>query len=134
MLPTKNFDLYYERRALKIITDMIEQTAKMKNYPMRTMNLSFAPSTEKQKSMLAHQLRRSHDNAYENCLLDRAQIEQFKELNLAGKIDKDTTSDLITVLDRFVEAIYLKDAEESAPFAEAAKKTLNTLMSRIETL
>lgn len=128
----KTFDNFYERRAVKIIADMLEDVARLTNHPMRVMNTPFIPSTDKQKNMLAHQIKRSHDGPYEHCLLDRAQLEEFKRLNEAGKIDKFNTSDLISVLDRYNEAIYLKTDEEAAPFADACKRTLNILMTRIK--
>lgn len=134
MFISKRFDaayaLAFHKRMKETLVHSLEDHVRLTNHPMRIMNTSFVPSTEKQKSMLAHQIHRAHEGAFERCLLNRGQLEEFNILNRAGKIDKDTTSQLITVIDNFVSATYLHP--NPAPLIEACNITLCSLMNRIK--
>ena len=56
------------------------------------------PATEKQQGMLAFQLRSSHDGAFNQNYLDRHIVDELKQMNELGMIDKLDASDLISAL------------------------------------
>lgn len=68
--------------------------------------MNFTPSTEKQKGMLGHQLRESHEGAFERTDLDRELVEEIKRYNEQGDLDKWETSTLIEIVLDYNNARY----------------------------